>query len=286
MLNHIGGLQRRHEQLAHGGRGRKLDEPIDQMDEGLHLRSGRRRKPPRRHELAGGPDEGDPTLGRSPLDDLDGPGTDPPGRDVDDAPEAHRVLGVDRHPEIAHQVLDLLAVVEAKTPDDLVRDGVAGQSLLQHAALGVGPVKDGRATPRRALLAKSPDGGRHELRLLPLVVGPEDYQGLAALPARKKGLWATALIERHDGRGGIENGLGRAVVLLEDHDPGIGVVGLEVEDVFDVGAPPVVDRLIIVSYDTEVVVAGGQKTEQPVLGVVRVLVLVHQEGAEALLVAP
>ena len=66
-------------------------------------------------------------------------------------------------------------------------------------------------------------------------------------------------------------------------DPGL--VALEVEDVAQVGAAPGVDRLVVVAHDAQVVMRGGERPDDPVLGRVRVLVLVDVEVAPARLVA-
>ena len=85
--------------------------------------------------------------------------------------------------------------------------------------------------------------------------------------------------------GGVEDELGRAVVLLELDDRRVGVVALEVEDVADVGAAPAVDRLVVVADDRQVAVLRGQRPDPEVLRPVRVLVLVDVEVAPAILVA-
>ena len=54
--------------------------------------------------------------------------------------------------------------------------------------------------------------------------------------------------------GRVENDLRRAVILLEPHDGGVGKVVLEVEDVPQVGAAPLVDRLIGIAHDAQVAV--------------------------------
>ena len=58
----------------------------------------------------------------------------------------------------------------------------------------------------------------------------------------------------------------------------------KIQDVLDIGAAETVDRLVVVADDAEVAVAGRQQADQPVLGVVGVLVLVDQDIAEALLI--
>ena len=74
----------------------------------------------------------------------------------------------------------------------------------------------------------------------------------------------------------------RAVVLLERDRARPGEVALEVEDVADVGAAEGVDRLIRVADGAEVPVLGREQLQQPVLRVVRVLVLVDEDVAERL----
>ena len=76
-----------------------------------------------------------------------------------------------------------------------------------------------------------------------------------------------------------EDRLRRAIVLLEAHDLGARIVVLEVEDVADVGAPPLVDRLVAVADDAHVAMLGGEQPDDAVLRAVRVLVLVDEHVA-------
>ncbi len=77
---------------------------------------------------------------------------------------------------------------------------------------------------------------------------------------------------------------GRAVVLLELDDGGVGVVLAEGQNVLDVGAAPRVDRLVVVADDHEVLVLACEQVGDGVLDAVGVLVLVDADLAEALLV--
>ena len=61
-----------------------------------------------------------------------------------------------------------------------------------------------------------------------------------------------------DGVGGVEDGLGGAVVLVEHDHLGVGIVLLELQDVADVGAAPGVDALVGVADHAEVAVLGRQ----------------------------
>src|SRR5436853_6732443 len=72
---------------------------------------------------------------------------------------------------------------------------------------------------------------------------------------------------------------GRAIILLELHHPCARIVLLEVEDVPDVRAAPPVNTLVRISDDAHVPVLAGQEPDDPVLGAVRVLVLVDEDVA-------
>jgi hypothetical protein len=77
----------------------------------------------------------------------------------------------------------------------------------------------------------------------------------------------------------VEDGAGRAVVLLEPHHAARREVLLEVEDVADVRAAPAVDRLVVVADHHQVAVRRRQQLQEPVLRAVRVLVLVDEQEA-------
>ena len=74
----------------------------------------------------------------------------------------------------------------------------------------------------------------------------------------------------------------RAVVLLQRDRARAGEVALEVEDVADVGAAERINGLVRVADSAQVPVVGREQLQQPVLRVVRVLVLVDEDVAERL----
>ncbi len=76
----------------------------------------------------------------------------------------------------------------------------------------------------------------------------------------------------------------RAVVLLEPDDLGAREIGFEAQDVADLGAAPAIDRLVVVADAAQIAVLLRQEAEPQILRDIRVLVFVHQDIAEALLV--
>ena len=75
----------------------------------------------------------------------------------------------------------------------------------------------------------------------------------------------------------VENGLRRAVVLLQYDDLGLREVGLEAQDVADVRVTPGVDRLVRVAHDAQIAMSLRQLLGNRVLYDVGVLELVDHE---------
>ena len=75
---------------------------------------------------------------------------------------------------------------------------------------------------------------------------------------------------------------GRAVVVFEPHDLRLRPILLESQDVRHFGAAPAVDRLVVVAHDAQVAMPAGERLDDLVLAVVRVLVLVDEHVVEPL----
>src|SRR5699024_7258851 len=88
-----------------------------------------------------------------------------------------------------------------------------------------------------------------------------------------------------------QNRLGRPVVLFQPDDGGIWVVVFEVHNIADIGPAEGIDRLVRVTYDGQLPAFGfntrrlawgaGELSDYTVLGVVGVLILIHQHMPEA-----
>ncbi len=204
---------------------------------------------------------------------------DAAGRHVDHAAQADVVVRVDDQLQVGERVLDFLALVEPDASDDLVRDAFPHQLIFDRARLRVRAIEHGRhrvhvVHPR--LLDRSDD----EIGLLELVAAPEVDDLLAAFPVGPQPLVLAVAVLLDDRRGGVEDDLRGAVVLLEPDGLRLAEIGLEVEDVAQVGAAPLVDRLIGVADDGDVAMRPGEVADQQVLRTIRVLVLVHHHVLE------
>ena len=232
--------------------------------------------------------EGGVTVPRVPVEAGDAGVADTSLGNVDDPFEGHLVGGVGDGPEVGEKVLDLGPVVEAGSADHLVGDVAADELFLDGPALGVGAVEDRHVAPFVGTFVGAPvqvlDLGRQPAPLVVLVLSVEgDERGAAALLGPQR-LGLAHGVVRDDGVGGVEDRLGGAVVLLQDHHGGVREGVLELQDVADVGAPPAVDGLVAVANDRDLVMEAGEEKHQLVLGPVGVLVFVHQDVAKAALV--
>ena len=224
-------------------------------------------------------------LGRQLGDTQHGGVADAARRIVDDAPEGLVVARVDHQPDIGQHILDLLAVVERRPLVDAVGNAAAAQRLFERLRLVVGAVEDRRFVPRIAR-------GAHlvaqilydQLGLLAVGVGFQHTDLLALVALREAPLFHAARIVDDHRVGRLDDRARRTVVLFQLEDFRFGIVALEGEDVFDLGAAERVDRLCVVAHDADLAVMLRQAADDDVLRVVGILIFVDQNIFELLLI--
>lgn len=194
--------------------------------------------------------------------------------------------GLMTNPDIGQQILDLLVVVERAPLVDTVGYRPAAQGVLEHERLVVGAVEHSHVAPHRAALAHPvPDIHDHLLGLLAVGVGLEHPDRLAQVAFREAVLLHAFGVADDDRVGRLDDGARRAVVLFQLEGQGLGEVLAEREDIFDLGAPERIDRLSVVADHAYFGVGFREAADDDVLGIVGVLILVHEDVAELLLVA-
>ena len=204
----------------------------------------------------------------------------PATRAVRDPHQRDRVVRVVDHLEVGDHVLDLGPLVEPRPADDLVLDRLPDEHVLQDSRLSVHAIEDRDLGAVQALLDEAGDLDGNEAGLGVLVLD-FDHMDRISLPQLRPELLRLALpVVRDHGVRPAQDRVRRAVVLLERDHSSAGEIGLELHDVADVRAPEGVDGLIGISHGEKVLVLFGQELEQPVLRVVRVLVLVDEDVAE------
>ena len=110
------------------------------------------------------------------------------------------------------------------------------------------------------------EGLDHELGLV-LVILRLVIDGGSPISRREKELLFLALgIIADDRLGGLDDGLGGTVVLLELEDLGAREIMLEPEDVPDIRPPPAVDGLVRVPHHAKVILRDGRSWRSSGIG--------------------
>ena len=160
--------------------------------------------------------EADAVLPRQRLDAGLGAVADAALGDVEDAAQRDLVVGVDEDPQVGQRVLDLAPLVEAHPADDAVGQAAADEHFLEHTGLGVGAVEHGDvAGPVDPLVGERRDLLGDEPRLVVLVVGDVADELVAVAGVGPEVLRLAVAVAADHRVGGGEDGLGGAVVLLE-----------------------------------------------------------------------
>ena len=84
--------------------------------------------------------------------------------------------------------------------------------------------------------------------------------------------------------GGAEDIAGGTVILLQPDGDGVGILLFKGKNVFNGSPAELIDALVIVAHHAEIAPAAGQQRAEHILGVVGVLIFVHQHIAELVLV--
>ena len=218
------------------------------------------------------------------LDLLDRGGADAAARRVDDALDAHLVGRVHDHLKVGHDVADLGTVEESRAAHDLVGHARAQEHIFEDTRLGVGAIEHSDVVVARAFGMQLLDLAGNPAALVALVARLEGLDLLAIALGRKQALVLALRVVAHHGIGGAQDVTRGTIVLLQLDGLAVFKVLLKVQDVGDVSAAPAINGLVIVAYDHEVLVLGGQQVSDLVLDVVGVLILVDANVAEALLV--
>ena len=146
------------------------------------------------------------------------------------------------------------------------------KGLFQDSGLGVGAVHDGDVAGGVVVIPlEAFDFPGDGLGLVLLVICLGHGYGDAEAIVGPEALVLALPVAGDDVVGGVEDGLGGAVVLLKEDGPGAGEVLFEAEDVADVGVTPRIDGLVGVADYADVVVLAGQLTRKAVLDYVGVL---------------
>ena len=210
---------------------------------------------------------------------------DASGGIVDDPLQCLLITRIDHQPEVGDDILDLFPLIERETSIDAVGHPHLAQHLLKDTALRIGPVENGKVgigvllTPMQFRNLPHHLRGLHHVAValhhrntLPPRIHREDR--LLYLPA--------VLLDQAIGR--LHDGLRRAVVLLQLEDFRFGKGAREVEDIVNLRPAERVDALGIIAHHTDPMMNRSQLLHNGMLRQVGILILIHQDVLEPLLI--
>ena len=206
-------------------------------------------------------------------------------RKTDDAHERFVVTRIDRQAEIADSVFDFLALVERRAAVDAVGNTAFAQFALKRARLRIGAVENGYIVVVHVAAAMIVLHGFSYTDCLVAVghVGLK-RQRLSLFVLGINLLADLLLVLLYERIGRIDDVLRRAVVALQFEEPRTAVGLLKIEDIAYVRTAEGVYRLRVIADDGDIVLRRSQLFDQQVLHVVGVLILIHKDVAERLLV--
>ena len=212
---------------------------------------------------------------------------DTPAWHIDDPLERQVVRRLHGGAHIGDGVADFLAFVKPQPADHAVGHADHEQSFFKSPSLETGAHQHGDFRQLVAVAAQFLDPVADHAGLFIRIPQADDADFLPLLrilPPGAQGLAKPPFIMRDQTRCGGQDGRGGAVVGLQPDDLRTFKILFEAQDVFHLRAAPGVDGLVVVADAADVAVALGQQPQPEVLHHVGILVLVHQDVAEAAVV--
>jgi hypothetical protein len=94
------------------------------------------------------------------------------------------------------------------------------------------------------------DPSGDKIRLIPFVFRTVEFYGFAPGISRPEGFFLAVCIVGYDPIGGFQNRGGGPIILFQFDFPALGKILFKAEEVFIIGPPPGLDRVIVVPHHT------------------------------------
>ena len=204
--------------------------------------------------------------------------TDTAVRNIDNTQQAQAVMRIIKQAQICQRILDFLALIELRTADHRIGDTALNQHFLEYTRLRVSAVQHCHIAQLSTFI---------QLQLLHifnhiacfisfivrLIVN--DFRTVAVGSPQIFRLASAVVVD--NGIGSVQNNLRAAVVLLQFHQLGIGVILFKIKDILDIGTAPAINTLVGIAYYADVSVACGQQLRQQILRMVGILIFVNHQ---------
>ena len=207
-------------------------------------------------------------------------------RIVDDAAQRFVIMRIDDETKVGYHVFYLLALVERQSAVDAIGNVLVAQCFFDGTALGIRAVEDGNVV-KFSMVAQVIVS--YELRY-------DDGFFLVAVSRNNLYLFTFSLFAEYvfvdlpfvvgnNAVGCAHNVFRGAIVALKFHNLSVLELIAETENVADVCSAKTVDALCVVSYHADAA-AGSQLHHYAVLGIVGVLIFIHEDVPEAVGIFP
>ena len=204
-------------------------------------------------------------------------------RIIDDTLEGLLIIRIRNQSEIRNHILDLLALIEAQSAIDAIRDIILSHLFLKGSALRVRTIENGKVGPITMILPpEALDVLTHDHRLLLIAIGRLQLQPLTMFVFREHILRNLSFISFDQRIGCLYDQLRRAVVLLQLEQFCIFIQTLKVQDIIDIGTSERIDALGIIAHHAHFLTFLRQLIHNRLLRIVRILILIHQHEMELL----
>ena len=186
--------------------------------------------------------------------------------------------------QIGEGVADLRALEEARSADDAIGRSGDDEAFLERPHLPRRAHQDGAFVIAPAILAPAGDVVADQPRFLLAIPDAAHLHEIARVRIRPQRLAETAgIVGDHRARRS-EDMRGRPIILLQPHNLRAGKILLEAQDVVDLRSAPAIDRLVVIPHAANIIVPLRQQPQPQILRHVGVLILVHQDVAEPVVV--
>ncbi len=210
----------------------------------------------------------------------------PAPRRGDRADKRGIVIGIRNQAQVRADILDLGLVEERLPTRQHIRYPLAPQHLFEDTCLKIAAIEDRVIAKLRApleLVRGQPE--HHGFRLVFFVVAAGHGDRVAHAVFGPQLLFEQLRVVRDHVVGGRQDTHRRTVVLLQLHQMQLREILAELREVFQRGAAPAVDSLVVVAHCRERRTRTGQQFQQLVLASVGVLILVDQQITQLVLPA-
>ena len=236
--------------------------------------------------LAQGVKKADPPPVGIVLHPQNGRGSNPSSGHVDDTLYRKIIPAVFNSLQIGKDILDLLSGVKIHAAHHVIGNPLQDEPFLQKPGLGIGAVQYGKIPVLRPVpLLFLHDIRSNELRFLISRLKPAEMDLLSFFLVRPEPLILSGGIVPDHGVCRIQDRLRGTVILLQLYHRRLRKHLLKIQDIADIRPPEFIDRLVVVTHHAEISVFLRQKPDQLKLRGVGILILVHTDITEPLLIA-